>query len=329
MNKNKGLGRLQGFEILLVFIIIFIGFSIFAPNFLRIKNFFNIARQIATLGIASVGMAFPLILGGIDLSVGYQISMVNVVCAWLMVNAKVPPFLAALIALLMGTLIGALNGILIVKTGVAPMIITLGVMNILNGHSYTITGGLPIFGFPESFKVIGQGTIFGRVPISLIIMIIIFVMGWFILSKTYFGRYFYAVGNNEESARLSGINTGAIKLLAHTLCGFLAAIGGLVLLSRTNSGQSSSGSTYVFDIVTACVLGGVSIQGGKGGMYNVVIGVLIIGTLKNGLVLLSASEYTQLMINGALMLVAVIYDTLSTKRSEEVKKLLAINKENV
>lgn len=328
MNKKFSIKGLRGLEMLLVFILIFISFSIAAPNFLKPNNFINIIRQIATLGITSVAMAFPLIIGGIDLSVGFQLSMVNVICAWLMVEASVPPILAVIIVILMGTMVGAFNGFIITKTGVPSMIVTLGIMNVLNGVSYTITGGLPIFGFPEKFKIIGQGTVFGNIPISLLIMIVVFVFGWFMLSKTYFGRYFYAVGSNEEATRLSGINTDGVKLLAHTICGFLTAIGGIVLLSRTNSGQSSSGATYVFDIVTACVLGGISISGGKGTMYNVIIGVIIVGVLKNGLILLGASEYMQLIVNGSLMLIAVIYDTLSNKHREKIKRIKAINASN-
>jgi len=320
--------KLKGLEILLVFIVIVVFFSIFTSNFLRINNLLNISRQIATLGIASAAMTFTLLIGGIDLSVGFQISMVNVVCAWLMARADIDPVLAVFIVLIMGTLIGFFNGVIIVTTKVPAMIVTLGVMNILNGLSYMLSGGLPIFGFPESFKIIGQGEVLGGVPISLIIMAAVLILCQFILTKTYIGRYFYAVGNNEEAARFSGVNTGFVKILAHTICGFLASIGAVILLSRTNSGQSSSGATYVFDIVTACVLGGISIKGGKGTIYHVVMGILIVGVMKNGLIVLGASEYTQLVVNGALMVIAVIYDTVSRTRSERAKKMKSINADN-
>lgn len=328
--KNKpSLKMFKGIEILFVLILIFIGLSIFAPNFFRISNMFNVARQIATLGIVSVAMTFVLIAGGIDLSAGYTISMVNVVCAWLMTKGGMHPVLAVIMVILMGTAIGCLNGLIIIKTYLPPMIVTLSMMNILNGLSYMISGGLPIFGFPEGFKVIGQGTIFGSIPISLIIMVVIFALGSFILNKTSFGRYCYAMGSNEEATRFSGVNTEAVRILAHTICGFLTAIGGVVLLSRANSGQSSSGATYSFQVITACVLGGVSVKGGKGTIFNVTIGVLIVGFLNNGLVLLGASEYTQLVINGTLMLVAVSYDTLSRTRSERIKRIKAINADNI
>ena len=328
MIKIIKIEKLKGLEILFVFIVIFITFSIITPNFLKVNNIINIVRQIATLGIASAAMAFPLLIGGIDLSVGFQISMVNVVCAWLMVNAGMHPVPAVIAAMIMCTLIGFFNGLIIVLTKVPAMIVTLGVMNILTGISYMITGGLPIFGFPPSFKVIGQGTVFGLIPVSVIIMAVVFVLAQIVLTKTYFGRYFYAVGSNEEASKLSGVNTDFIKILAHTICGFLTAISAIVLLSRTNSGQSSSGGTYIFDIVTACVMGGVSIQGGKGTMYNVVLGVLIVGMLKNGLILVGANAYTQLAVNGVLMLVAVIYDTLSRARGEKIRRSKAINADN-
>ncbi len=328
-SKTKKFGKkLGGYGIFLVFIAMFILFSFIAPNFLQLNNIFNVARQVCTLGICTVGMTIIMITGGIDLSLGYQISLTNVVCAWLMVTGGLDPILAVIIAMLMNMAIGIMNGIIIVKSHVAPLIVTLAVLNILNGLSYMVSKGLPIFGFPASFAVAGQGSI-GGFPISLIVMIAIFVVGAIILTKTYFGRYFYAIGSNEEAAKLSGINTAKMKILAYGLGGFLTSIGALLMLSRTNSGLSSNGAGFEFNVITACVLGGVSAAGGKGTIFGALVGVLIVGFLENGLLLMNVSEYTQLVIKGVLMLVAVVYDTLAREKNEKIKKIKAINVNNV
>jgi ribose/xylose/arabinose/galactoside ABC-type transport system permease subunit len=267
------------------------------------------------LGIISVGFTFVLISGGIDLSIGYQISLVNVICATLMVKLGMNPVLAVFIGILTTTVIGLLNGIIITRTGLAPIIVTLAMQMILNGLSYILSQGLPIFGFPKSFAIWGQGNI-GIIPIALFIMLICVAIGVFILKKTYFGRYFYAIGSNMEAAKLSGVNTHAIQVLVYSLCGLFTGIAGVIMLSRINSGLSSTGAGYEMDVLTAVVLGGVSINGGKGGMLGTFIGVLIIGILDNGLVLMNVNEYVQLVIRGMVLLFAVIFDTVQTKKGE-------------
>ena len=157
MNRKLNMEKISGYGVFFVLVGMLVLFSFIAPHFLEVNNFFNVSRQICTLGIVSVGMTVVMITGGIDLSVGYQISLINVTCAWLMVNAGVGTVPAILIGLLMGTGIGLLNGIIIVKSGVAPLIVTLAIMNTLNGISYIISKGIPIFGFPKNFSVFGQG----------------------------------------------------------------------------------------------------------------------------------------------------------------------------
>lgn len=326
MNENRI--KIADYGIFLVLIGMLVFFSIMAPNFFRVNNFFNVARQICTLGIVCVGMSIVMISGGIDLTVGYHISLANVLCAWLMVKGGVNPALAICIILVLGTLIGMVNGVIIVKTGVAPLIVTLALLNVLRGISFTISNGLPIFGFPKTFSILGQGTVFNTVPISLLIMLAVFIIGGVILMKTYFGRYFYAIGSNEEAAKLSGINTGRLKMLAYGICGFLTALGAVLLLSRTNSGISSNGAGFEFNVITACVLGGVSANGGKGTIFGAFVGVLIVGFLDNGLLLMNVSEYTQLIIKGLLMLAAVVYDTMSSRKSEIIRRMKAIDAKN-
>ena len=329
MRENRSVsGVISKYGVLMVLLLMLIVFSIFAPNFTRVRNLLNVSRQINTLGICAVGMTLLLIAGSIDLSLGYQLSLINVFCAYMMVKNGMSMYLAVALCLLLGIVIGLANGIIIVKSGVHPMIITLGTSQILHGVSFLFSNGIPIYGFPEGFNVMGQGSI-GIIPISLIVMAIIMVLGHFILTMLPFGRYLYAVGSNEEAAKLAGVNTGKVRIIAHTLSAFLASIAAVLLLSRTNSGLSTNGAGFEFNVITACVLGGVSNLGGRGTIYQAVFGVLIMGFLENGMLLMNINEYWQLVVKGVLLLIAVIYDASISRSAERVKKLKAINSENV
>jgi ribose transport system permease protein len=222
--------------------------------------------------------------------------------------------LASILALIMSAAIGFTNGWIIANIRMPPLIVTLAMLIIVEGLAYLICKGLPIYGFPKSFAVIGQGYI-GPIPIPVIIMIVILAIGSFILNKTYFGRYFYAVGGNEQAANLSGIKVNNVKYLVYTLSGFFAGIAGIVILSRTNSAQVLSGKGLEFDVLTACVLGGVSVTGGFGKISNVVAGVLILGVLSNGLVLLDVSQFAQMVIKGSVLMLAVAFDCLQRRKA--------------
>lgn len=325
---KKAKFSLAKYAMILVFLLIFIAFSLVAPNFLSSSNLFTIAKQIAVLGICACGMTMVFVAGSTDLTMGWHISLANVVCAKLMVEIGLPWGVACLITLLMSVTLGAILGLLVTKTKVVPMIICLGVLNILNGASFLVSKGMPVFGFPSSFGVIGRGYLFGFIPVSMCIMAVVFILCGIFLKRTYIGRYFYAVGSNTEAAKLAGINIDQVRMLAHMLCGFLTGLGAIVLLSRTNSGISANGDGYEFDVITACVLGGVSAAGGKGTIGNALTGVLIVGVLENGLLLLGASAYTQLVVKGALMLIAVSYDNYNRMKETQVRKVKAINAEN-
>lgn len=306
--------QLKKYAMFLVLLILVVFFSVTTDAFLNPENLFNVARQVSMLGIASVGMTFVLLLGGIDLSIGSMITLVNIVAAWLMVNAKINPVIACLAALAMSTALGFFNGLVIAKIRIPPLIVTLSMMTILEGLAYIICKGIPIFGFPKNFAVIGQGYI-GPIPIPVIIMIVILLIGAVILNNTYFGRYFYAVGGNAEAAKLSGINVDGIQCLVYALSGLFAGIAGIVMLSRTNSGQALAGKGFEFECLTAVVLGGVSANGGYGRISNVVAGVLIIGVLSNGMVLLNISQYVQMVTKGTLILLAVGFDCVQRYRN--------------
>jgi len=309
----KSVDSLKAYGIYVVLLLLAVFFAATSDAFLVPANLFNVARQVSMLGIAAVGMAFVLLVGGIDLSIGSQITMVNIVAAWIMVKGHQDPIVACLVALSLSTFVGFLNGWIIANIRMPPLIVTLCSMTMLEGLAYLISGGIPIFGFPKGFSVIGQGYI-GPVPVPVIIMIVILAIGSFILEKTYFGRYFYAVGGNEEVARLSGINVKRVKYLVYALSGLFAGIAGIVMLSRTNSGQALAGKGLELDVLTAVVLGGVSVNGGQGKINNVVAGVLILGVLSNGLVLLNVSQYVQMITKGAVLLLAVGFDCYQKSR---------------
>lgn len=303
--------------VFLILMIIF--FSIVSKNFFTSKNLLNVARQVSIFGIASIGMTYVILLGGIDLATGSIISLVNIVAAYIMVNMGLSPVIAIIASLVISTLIGLLNGIVIAEIKMPALIVTFASQTIFAGIAYIICGGIPISRFPESFLFLGQGYV-GPIPIPVILMVVCFIIGAFILDKTYFGRYFYALGGNEEAAELSGIRVKRIKYLVYALSGFFAGVAGLVMLARANTGQPNAGEGYEFDVITCVVLGGVSVNGGSGKMSNVVAGVLIIGILSNGMVLLNVSSYMQMVIKGIILLLAVGADCIQQIRLTQAKK---------
>ena len=236
--------------VFLLLMIVF--FSVMSGNFLTMRNLLNVVKQVSIYGIASVGMTYVILLGGIDLATGSIISFINILAAYLMVNMGWNPILAVICSLVASTVIGFLNGIIIAEIKMPALIVTFASQTIFAGIAYIICNGTPISRFPESFLVIGQGYV-GPIPVPVIIMIICFAVGAFILVKTYFGRYFYALGGNEEAAELSGIHVKKVKCLVYSLSGLFAGIAGLVMLARANTGQPNAGVGYEFDVITCVV----------------------------------------------------------------------------
>ena len=282
-------------------------------SFLTTGNVVNISRQVAYYGIASVGMTFVILIAGIDLSIGSIITLVNVVCAYLMANSGMNMWLAILVTLIMATAIGLLNGCMVATIGIPALIATFASQTIFEGAAYLISGGRPISNLPDGFALFGRKFL-GPVPVCTIIMIVCFIIGSFILNKSYFGRYFYAIGGNEEASELSGIRVSRVKYLIYALSGLFAGLAGIVLLSRSGSAQNTVGKGLEFDVITCVVLGGVSVSGGIGKISGVVAGVLIIGCLKNGMILMNVSEYMQMVVKGLVLAVAVGIDCLSKRR---------------
>ncbi len=317
MKKVMDVIKSRAIYAFLILMIIFFSFA--NKNFLTVKNLLNVAKQVSIFGIASVGMTYVILLGGIDLATGSIISFVNIIAAYMMVNLGMNPILAVVISLVISTIIGFLNGVIIAEIKMPALIVTFASQTIFAGWAYIICGGVPISRFPESFLKLGQGYI-GVIPVPVIVMVVCFAIGAFILNKTFFGRYFYALGGNEEAAELSGIRVKRVKCLVYSLSGFFAGIAGLVMLARANTGQPNAGVGYEFDVITCVVLGGVSVSGGSGKISNVIAGVLIIGILSNGMVLLNVSSYMQMIVKGIILLLAVGSDCIQQYNLLKIKR---------
>jgi ribose/xylose/arabinose/galactoside ABC-type transport system permease subunit len=305
--KVNLLNILARYAIILALILLVVVFWTSSDTFFTENNIFNIFKQVAVVGIVSVGMTMVLLTGGIDLSVGSTIGVACVLTATLLL-AGVNVILSIFITLIACTAIGMLNAFFINQLKIPPLITTLGMMTSLRGAAYLITGGLPIFGFESDILVLGKGMIFGVIPVQMVIMVAIFILGWLFLDKTRFGRYIYGVGGNEEATRLSGVNVKKIKYIVYAISGFLAGLAGVVLLARVNSGQPKAGDGYEMNVITAVVLGGVSISGGEGKIGFVIIGVLFMGVLTNGMIMLNVDTYVQQVIQGFALLGAVSLD---------------------
>ena len=311
LEKNEKHGLLfymKELTLVIVLFVLLLLFYCFAPKFMTIENIKNILVQNAYIIVSSIGMAFVIIGGGIDLSVGYQISLVGVITTISIQWFHLPVWCSVLIGLMIGTLLGAINGFLSVKLQVHPMVITLATMAIYQGISYIITNSNSIYGLPDSFKFIGQGKILG-IPVSIIITVIVLIGVTFFLSKTYPGRYIYALGGNGEAARLSGVNTSAMRVISFAICGFFVAVASILLVSRSGSMNSSVGAGTEFTCITAAVLGGVSMAGGEGKVWKVCVGAIILGVLSNGMQFVGLGVYPQYVAKGIILMAAISFDT--------------------
>jgi len=215
--------------------------------------------------------------------------------------------------LIVAAIVGLINGVMISYVGVPAFIVTLATMISLRGLAYVLCAGMPIWGLPDAFRTLGQGYL-GPIPIPVIIMLIVFAIGWVFLNRTKTGRYIYGLGGNKEAVRLAGIRTARVGTIAYIISGFLTGLAGLIMLSRINTGQPKIGTSFEMDVITAVVLGGVSMRGGSGSILGVLVGVFITGILSNGMILLNISEYYQQIAKGLVLLFAVTLDTVANLR---------------
>lgn len=300
--KNKVLK----YKTLLGLLILCIVISFITPRFLSVGNITNVLTQVSVNAVIAIGMSFVILTGGIDLSVG-SILAVSGAAAASIIKSTGNLFLAIIVALAIGSVIGLINGVLISKGRIQAFIVTLSTMIIFRGVTYVYTNGTPISGLGQNFSGIGNKTVLG-LPIPVVIMVIVFGIGFYILSQTRYGRYVYALGGNEDSARLSGINTNKIKTLVYVISGGAAALSGIIVTSRIGSASPNAGVGFELDAIAAVVLGGTSLAGGEGSVIGTIIGALIIGVLNNGLNLMNVSPFYQAIVKGLVILLAVIVE---------------------
>ncbi|AEE90839.1 D-ribose transporter subunit; membrane component of ABC superfamily [Tepidanaerobacter acetatoxydans Re1] len=298
-------------------IVLFIFLSIATPHFFEVKNLMNIARQSAINSLVAVGMLMAILTAGIDLSVGSILALSTVVMGILVVKLNMSPIIGILACLAMGSLLGIINGLLLTKLHLPhPFISTLGMQNICRGLALIATKASPISGFPPIIQYLGSAFL-GPVPVSFILVIVIYVVFHIFLTRTATGRHIYAVGGNKEAARLSGINVDAILITVYTLSGLMAAMGGLILTGRVNAAYPLAGLAYETDAIAAVIIGGASFMGGVGTVWGTLIGAMIMAVLRNGLNLLGVSAEWQTVAIGAVIIGAVYVDVI--RRRAQVK----------
>lgn len=290
------------------------------PTFLLTNNLRNVANQIVVIAIIAVGMTMVIITAGIDLSVGSLIALSAVVAAWIIreMGGEDATFMvmlmASLAAILMAGLVGFASGITITQFKVPPFIATLAVMLVASGFAYIISRGESIYEIPDAYVWLGRGADLFSIPNAVILMAIIYLLAHILMTRTTLGRYIYAVGGNPEAARLSGIRVNLVLLFVYTVCGMMAGLGGIVQASQLKSGAPTYGLLYELYVIAAVVVGGTSLQGGEGRIMGTLVGALIIAVIQNGMNLTGVESYTQKVVLGFVILIAVLLDMLK-KRS--------------
>ncbi|MFC7644927.1 ABC transporter permease [Streptosporangium lutulentum] len=299
---------LAGNGALVALVVLAVAMSLLSGDFLTVTNLLNVGVQAAVTAVLAFGVTFVIITGGIDLSVGSVAALSAIVLAWTTTSAGLPWPLAILIALAVGLACGLVNASLIAYGKLPPFIATLAMLGIARGLALVISQGSPIQ-LPDAVTHLGD-TIGDYLPVPVIVMVVMGVITAVILNRTYTGRAIYAIGGNEEAARLSGIKVNRQKLITYALSGAFAAVAGVVLASRLASAQPQAATGYELDAIAAVVIGGASLSGGKGRAFGTFVGALILAVLRNGLNLLSVSAFWQQVVIGVVIALAVLLDTL-------------------
>lgn len=314
LRLNRGDAGLWVFLLLLLLF-----FTVMAPGFMSTTNGLNVLRQMSVLAIAAFGASFVIFSGGLDLSVGANAALSGVLAA---MAARVLEFpggaeLSWTIGVLVGATFGLINGLIITRLHISPIITTLGTLTIGRGLALLITGGVSLFGVPSSFQGLGRGFVVpGILPIPVLIMIVVLVLAWLALRRSAFGVHVYAVGGNEEAARLSGIPVDRVKLWVYVIGGATAGLAGVILASRLGSGQAASSEGLELLVITAVVLGGASITGGQGSIWGTLAGVLIISVLANGMSIMNVEPFYQRIVTGLALLIAVGMDQYRKRKGQ-------------
>lgn len=305
LNNNKGM--------LIGLLVVCVVITVVEPNFLKSRNLLNIMRSISITGILGFGMTLCIIINGIDLSQGSVIGFTSCLCAWMITSVGLPFPVAVIAALIGGSLFGVFNGALLSTTALPPFVVTLATQLIARGGCYVITRGNMINVDP-SFGALGNGYLFGIIPLPVVYLLIIFVIMFLLLGHTKFGRCVYAIGGNKEAARFTGINIKKVTWSVYAISGLLAAVCGIISCSRITTGQPTTGNAMEFDAVAACYLGGISYLGGEGRIGSTILGAIVLGVIANAMSMLQIPWYVQNITKGAIILIAVYCDVVRKER---------------
>ncbi len=308
----------------IILLLLFILLAVFAPGFTRGTNLLGILRNMAIVGVIAFGMTMVIISGEIDLSVGSAIAFYCVLLATFTGSfeaAGIPResgvLLSIVITLIISIAVGILIGLIRTKFGVPSFIITLAMLNVLYGLSAIISNGFPVTTFPAWYNNIGAGQLFGIIPLPALWLAIVFIVVFIVMNYTRFGREVYAVGGNQESARLSGINVNKVKVLTLTSVQFLAALASIIMSSQVMAGSSTFGKGYELDVIASVIIGGASLSGGIGKVWGTFVGIIFLGVMINGMTLLRFDDYVKYVVRGALILVAVLINTIQVRNMQK------------
>jgi inositol transport system permease protein len=297
---------LHRFGLLFVILLVGLGLTLTTETFLSVANLTNVARQVSINGILAVGVTFVLLTAGVDLSLGSVVALSGVACATFAHPGDHSVIIPIAVGLLTGAACGLVNGVLVTRGGVAPFIVTLGMMTIARGLALIVSGGRPVANMSNELTALA-GDFLG-IPIPVLFFAGVALAAWFFLRHFRLGRHVYAVGGNEHAARAAGVPVERVKLFAYGLCGLLTGLAGVVLAARITTGQPNAGQAYELDAIAAVVIGGTSLAGGIGTITGTLLGVLLIGVINNGLDLLGVSSYYQAVIKGVIIVGAVWLD---------------------
>ncbi len=317
--RKLNLSGLKKYTIMLILLLLMGVFSLTSPYFFTLRNLTNIVTQNTYFIIAAIGLSFVMIGGGIDLSVGYQMSLVGVVTAMCMTLYHFPVWVAVGLGLLLGTFLGLVNGLIVTNIRVFPLIVTIATSTVFQGVSYLISKAQTYRNYPDSFLWITKGKVLGM-PFDVFLTVLIVLFASFVYYKTNFGWNVLALGGNEEAARLAGIKTKRMKVAVYAICGFFVAIATMIMISKSNTTSSAFGPGIEFTVLTAAIVGGISFMGGEGNMLGLVTGVFILAVLGNGMQLAGWGTYAQYIVKGLILLGAVTFDEYQ-KMGRKSKKL--------
>jgi ribose transport system permease protein len=306
--KEQVANILKTYGMIIAFILVCAVLAVLSPVFLTVNNLLNVVRQSSIIGIMAVGVTFVILSGGIDLSVGSVMAVSGMIAAGSLQNGA-GVGTAIIIALAVGIACGLANGLMVTLAGITPFVVTLGMMSIARGLTLIYSQGYPISGFSDTFRFVGGGYILG-IPFPVIIFLVTVIVAWAVLTQTRLGRYTYAIGGNEETVKLSGINSNFYKTMVYVISGATAGIAALILTSRLNSAGPTAGLTYELTVIASVVIGGTSLSGGRGTVWGSLIGALLIAVINNGMNLLGISPYFQELARGVIIILAVYIDRL-------------------